>query len=577
MPALPLNYRYVHVSTEATTGYFTCEPPKDLTFEEGLKKLCLTPNDTFLHKHLLETLRHSPRAQKEQLLHSKDPVEAALAAESLLLHDKPAHPHDAGSSVSSDELKRLRDFTPLPFLDLILDERTTGEAGLRGLWNQRFQANMEGHQELPHPDSISLPLPHAIAIRLQHLTDRKGPTLSELTETLPASQGRWERPPAQQTAAEALMNLASSGILAGLEMRHEASLSPVGLLRNWTVDLRVVLPGFAHTLRGEATTWGRGISLASARASYAMEMIERASAYLSCTSTEISDRKQQLPLVHASFAELTNMGQSALSPDALSPAAPYRGQRLWWTSGADSGGNTVLVPVQVVGLFCNLDEPDLFLSPGSTGLASGNTPEEARLAALLELFERDAEAVLPWRKEQCFTLRVPDSNRYPVLAALLADYERRGIHVWFRDLKTEFGVPCFQSLVCCQDGTIVKGSGAGMAAVDALIASLTEVPYPYPNGPESAPVPDRLPERDVRDTSLFPDCHRHSAREELSLLEHLLEAHGHTPLYVDLTREDLEFPVVRAIVPGLETVADFDRFSTPSYRLFRNVLKEAAQ
>ena len=48
---------------------------------------------------------------------------------------------------------------------------------------------------------------------------------------------------------------------------------------------------------------------------------------------------------------------------------------------------------------------------------------------------------------------------------------------------------------------------------------------------------------------------------------------GHVPVYVDLTRDDLEIPVVRAVVPGLELTADFDVFSRPSVRLFRRYLE----
>ena len=50
---------------------------------------------------------------------------------------------------------------------------------------------------------------------------------------------------------------------------------------------------------------------------------------------------------------------------------------------------------------------------------------------------------------------------------------------------------------------------------------------------------------------------------------------GGVPVYVELTREDLEFPVVRAIVPGLELTADFDAHSRPSVRLFRRYLEKA--
>jgi len=45
------------------------------------------------------------------------------------------------------------------------------------------------------------------------------------------------------------------------------------------------------------------------------------------------------------------------------------------------------------------------------------------------------------------------------------------------------------------------------------------------------------------------------------------------PIYIDLTREDVGLPVVKALVPGLELIADFDGFSRVSPRLFRNYLR----
>ena len=101
---------------------------------------------------------------------------------------------------------------------------------------------------------------------------------------------------------------------------------------------------------------------------------------------------------------------------------------------------------------------------------------------------------------------------------------------------------------------------------------LTETPYPYPNGPASAPVPAGLARRRL---SELPDYRLGSPSDNLRLLEEVLISHGHAPVYVELTREDLEFPVVRAIVPGLELTADFDAHSRPSVRLFRRYLEKA--
>ena len=352
-----------------------------------------------------------------------------------------------------------------------------------------------------------------------------------------------------------------------MEMRHESSLAPVGLLRNWNVDVSVRCGKLDYTLQGEATTWGRGLSIAAARASYSMEMAERASAYLSVDGEGISDRLHPAPLLRASHAELAARGIRALAPQSLPIDAEYRGQPLYWMEGQDAAGETILVPVQAVGLFCNLDEPALFLSPGSTGLASGNTLEEAKVAALTEVLERDAEATIPWRREQCFELEAGDGG-HP-LAVLLADYARRGIHVWFRDMTTEFGVPCYQSFVTQADGSLARGAGAGLSGAGALLSALTETPYPYPHGPASAPAPAGLSRRTLED---LPDYRLDSPERNLMLLETVLTSHGHAPVYVTLTREDLEVPVVRALVPGLETTVDFDAFSRPAVRLFKNYL-----
>ena len=63
MPTTTLPYRYAHASTESMTGYFSCEPPEDLSFEDALARLEAAPLDEFLHRHLLRTSRPCPRAK----------------------------------------------------------------------------------------------------------------------------------------------------------------------------------------------------------------------------------------------------------------------------------------------------------------------------------------------------------------------------------------------------------------------------------------------------------------------------------------------------------------------------------
>ncbi|MBW1744081.1 MAG: YcaO-like family protein, partial [Deltaproteobacteria bacterium] len=71
----------------------------------------------------------------------------------------------------------------------------------------------------------------------------------------------------------------------------------------------------------------------------------------------------------------------------------------------------------------------------------------------------------------------------------------------------------------------------------------------------------------------LPDYSSGNASRDLRLLERLLITNGYQPIYVNLTRKDLDIPVVKAIIPGLEMFAEFDEFSNPSLRQFAHYLK----
>jgi ribosomal protein S12 methylthiotransferase accessory factor YcaO len=107
-----------------------------------------------------------------------------------------------------------------------------------------------------------------------------------------------------------------------------------------------------------------------------------------------------------------------------------------------------------------------------------------------------------------------------------------------------------------------------------MISALTETPYPYPYGPPCRPPATALPTRKLES---LPDYATGHAAGDLALLEAVLTANGFEPIYIDLTREDVGLPVVKALVPGLELIADFDDFSRVSPRLFRNYLRIGAQ
>jgi ribosomal protein S12 methylthiotransferase accessory factor YcaO len=388
-------------------------------------------------------------------------------------------------------------------------------------------------------------------------------TIAQLCgQSFPAGE---TRPPAKETAALALERLEAHGLLAGPEMRHEASLSPIALLRSWNLAVKVQNGTLDYSLCGTATSYGRGLSLAAARASCLMEIVERASAYITVRGDELPQLARPARLIRERFSRLRDRTK-ALDPNALLPDVPYRDETLHWIPApAARDGRTVLVPFQAVGLFCNLDEPALFEAPGSTGLASGNTWAEARESGLTEILERDAEATTPYQRALCFELRAERQD----LAALLEDYRSRGIQIRFQVLLSAFGMPCFACCVAGSNGEAARASGAGLDGRRALLAALTETPYPYPNGPPSGPGLRGLPQR-LLDT--VPNYDQGSAAANSALLEQVLLANGYDPLYVDLTRADLQFPVLRALVPGLAAAATGD-FGRVNRSLFANYLK----
>jgi ribosomal protein S12 methylthiotransferase accessory factor YcaO len=334
------------------------------------------------------------------------------------------------------------------------------------------------------------------------------------------------------------------------------------------MNLSVVNKRNRYTLSGSQTSYGRGLSLDVARASNLMEIAERYASFASFVGDLITGYKTAYRLTYGSFTSLQDRGIPVLDPNGLSLEAGYDNEPLHWIeaeTAIDGKKESLLIPVQTGFPFCNLDEPDLFSGLGSTGLASGNTLAQAKFSALLEIFERDAEATTPYAPSLCFIAESDD----PAIAPLLDAYRNAGINIFFQDMTSGFGVPCCKCFVRGPDGKIAKGVGAHLCAKKALLSALTETPYPFPNGLRSGPAPagllrvplEKLPDYATGDPDL-----------DLAILEEILVKNGYRPIYLDLTREDTDIPVVRAVVPGLEIMADFDEFSRVSQRLFLNYL-----
>ncbi len=189
---------------------------------------------------------------------------------------------------------------------------------------------------------------------------------------------------------------------------------------------------------------------------------------------------------------------------------------------------------------------------------------EAKVAALCEVLERDSDATTLYDPKRCFRIETDD----PEISQLLENYKTDGIDVWFMDVTPELGIPCYKSVVLGQHGDVNKGSGCDLNGKSALVSAMTETAYPYPRSrkrPCSGRSADQKTGRPAR--LLDRQCRRRPDGSGKTLMDN-----GYRPAYADLTRKDLQIPVTRAIVPGLEIISDFDQYSRVSPRLFNNYL-----
>lgn len=552
-------------TTASGTGYFSCCPVKETDFDKSLNYLRAHPYDEFMRRNALKAIAEMDEGRLMTVIkkgEKDDPLLLALVYEACLLHEKFAKLHEC---FNLSEAKKLSAHTPFPYIkSSFIDDQM-----LHFQWTEIFKENIFHHRPLPAPvhagPSELFEKEHLSAIKKNSVHIRQ---IHKKMLAKPVGEKTFTPSP-EETASHALDKLQKINIFADIEMRHIASLSPCALLRQWKLEISVINGKHNYSLSGIQTGYGRGLSLNQARASYLMEIVERCSSFADFGSKGTLGYTKDYSLVHARYSELARGKTKALDPNRLVLEAPYKDEPLYWIEGREQRAHEfkpILIPVQCVFLFCNLDEIALFSGLGSTGLASGNTEQEAKRAALLETIERDGDAVTPYDPNRCFRIKSKDRQ----LEMLLADYRARGIQIQFQDISPSFGVPCYKCFVIGPEGEIIKGTGAHLNGKQAVLSAMTETAYPYPYGPPSSPGPENLPTVYIED---LPDYSTGDAGQDLALLETVLNANGFNPVYINLTRQDLGIPVVKAIVPGLELMADFDRFSRVNPRLYANYLQ----
>ncbi len=272
----------------------------------------------------------------------------------------------------------------------------------------------------------------------------------------------------------------------------------------------------------------------------------------------------------------------------LSTLRPPRGSRLRpdlpipWVPGRDlATGRTVMVPAELVELDTTAPKAEGrgCFTLTTSGLASGRTPAEAALHALLELVERDA--VTLWGLHDPFeraATRIDLATvRRPELRDLLARLRDAEMLVAAWDVTSDLGVPvCLCHLMADrprahEPGGWEFGSACRADPENALLAALLEAVQArltQITGSRDDIGRDRYaaidPARLARHRELLrrPGASRLPAPpwdpslpavHQVGRLLDRLARHGiGGPVVVDLSRPEIGVPVVKLVLPGLE-------------------------
>jgi ribosomal protein S12 methylthiotransferase accessory factor len=328
--------------------------------------------------------------------------------------------------------------------------------------------------------------------------------------------------------------------------------------------------------RGLAVSQGKGFTLDAAKASGLMESVEAFHA----------ERIDQ-PLRMASFSEMRLAWPMAAVEQLPRPENSdfHSHSRLLWIEGTDlvSGENRWL-PFETVHTDFRLPYPEgsgaFFQS--SNGLSSGNHILEAISHGICELVERDASSLWHMSSDAMQEDRRLDLRTVTDASArsLLQRYREAGIAVAVWDTTSDVGLACFDCLIIDRELNPLRplpgafGAGCHPCREVALLRALTEAAQSRLTsisgsrddidraGHSSAHEWDNLCAlhefitrgRGHRIFLRVPTFSSSTLNEDVALEMECLDAVGiREIIVVNLTKPGLDIPVVKVVIPGLET------------------------
>lgn len=327
---------------------------------------------------------------------------------------------------------------------------------------------------------------------------------------------------------------------------------------------------------------GKGVTVNEARASCLAEAVERYSIQWQGDEPRHMARKSRLGERAFGLGELALWSARQLRGRkrwnrevggfSYIPNVPDEDARMEWTPvWSLTEGRRKYVPTAYLYLYY----PSSICFADSNGCAAGNVIEEAILHGFLELVEREAVGIWWYNRLQRPAVQVdgPMKARYE---SVREELRTRGRTLTVLDLTTDFDVPVFAAVSALQNGRrIFIGTGAHLNAEVALnraLGELCQVLESLENG---------LPNRHGRLTTVeqafqrwmrhgrlkqhpylapgggekslreFRNWSKRDVKKEVEWCVSKARELGLEFLVRDMTRPDIDFPVVRVIVPGM--------------------------
>jgi ribosomal protein S12 methylthiotransferase accessory factor len=368
------------------------------------------------------------------------------------------------------------------------------------------------------------------------------------------------------------------------------------------------IPNFSVILPGtEDYIWvysGKGPTKVHAKASALMESIER---YCSLPSGAPKN------LVQARYDQLSTMSMVLHPDDVVEPLRfQYRNDMLMdFLRGFDLFTDKEIMVPAPLALFRYSPKPPAvnpFAFHHTNGLASGNVDEEAICHALCEVIERDAMSLAELRASAIpfhFLRHITNSLKtkgyllpttyvdkftddpsvfpdvdisevdFKPVKVMVNKFSRAGIPLIIKDITSDIGIPTFNASsiewVTHDYGYLAEGHGTHPDARIALLRAITEVSQTRAaniqgarddlrkikygeNNTDDKRAWQFMPSKDTIKFSEVKTYINEDILDDIKLiLSHLKQAGLTTAIVVNLTNLEIGIPVVRIIVPGLET------------------------